>query len=177
LPIISGGGGGGAVGGVTVTGIALAGQVPVASSSSAGVWAFPPGFQFDYAEFTVTVDVTTTTEAGATTIVTGSPVTYDGATVILVEYQVPVIQIDSSVVMRTVLYDGASSIGWLSNEGVLSLSAAEGARRMSRKLTPSAAAHTYSIRSFLNAAGTGHHVVGAGGLGNIMPGFMRITKV
>ena len=47
---------------------------------------------------------------------------------------------------------------------------------VSRRLTPSNAAHTYSIRAFVSA-GTGVANAGAGGSGNAMPTFMRIVKV
>ena len=47
---------------------------------------------------------------------------------------------------------------------------------LARQLTPSAAAHTYSIRAFLSAAGTYTFAAGAGGSGVTMPGFIKIIR-
>ena len=45
-----------------------------------------------------------------------------------------------------------------------------------RRLTPSNASHTYSIRGFVTS-GTGVAAAGAGGSTALMPAFIRITKV
>lgn len=45
MPIFSGGSSGGSLSGVTISGTAAAGQVPIASSANAGAWGYPPTLQ------------------------------------------------------------------------------------------------------------------------------------
>jgi hypothetical protein len=68
-----------------------------------------------------------------------------------------------------VLYDGASSIGLFGLQG------GDSPVVLRRRLTPSAAAHTYSVRAYVDA-GTGTVVAGAGGIGVNVPGFIRIER-
>jgi|SRR5579859_1175243 len=179
MPIVSGGGASGVISGVTVTGTAASGDVPVASSSSAGTWAFPPGHEFDYAEFTSDIAITASTEGTAQTIVAGNSVTYDGSTVVLITFFCPVIQGTTAGIVRVILLDGSTSLGWLTNE----YQGVEGNNNflfgmVSRRLTPSAAAHTYTIAAFNSAAAKQTDFqAGAGGSGTLLPGYIRITKV
>lgn len=152
-----------------------------ASGASAGVqWDYPPGYEYDYAEFTSIVTPTATSEATANTVVTGNAVSYDGSTVVFIEFFCPFANPDSNAAGRDltlVLYDGSSSIGKLSYEQTQANSQAYYfTPRLGRRLTPSAASHTYSIRAYVSA-GTGQVGAGAGGSGNNVPGFIRITKV
>lgn len=130
----------------------------------------PPGYEFAYNEFTATVNLTATSEATATTIVTASAVTFDGATPVLIEAWFPFADQGTPSTAFT-LYDGASSIGTLQ-----SIAAIQEGVSVKRRLTPSSAAHTYSVRGWV-PAGTGHAYAGVGGVGNMLPGFIRITKV
>jgi hypothetical protein len=141
--------------------------------------AASPGHEFDYVEFTSPVTVTSTTEAGADTVVTSAAIAYDGSTAVFVEFYCSDVDVTADYFVRLVLYDGASSIGIISADHISPFPTND--FRMSvlvkRRLTPSAATHTYSIRAFGNAS-TGSTVnAGAGGTGNYMPGFIRITKV
>ncbi len=145
-------------------------------AAAANSWA---SHQLDYVEST-TADtaVTATTEAGATTIVTGNAVAYDGSTPVLIEFYAPMILLPSVAGddFTIVLYDGGSSIGKLS----VALTPANslgypGALNVSRRLTPSNASHTYSIRAY-GSRNDGHIYAGAGGSGNRMPLYIRITR-
>jgi hypothetical protein len=78
------------------------------------------------------------------------------------------------------LYDGTSigKIGLVA-QPTYSPSSAVGVGTgvtLQRRLTPTAAAHTYSVRGTV-ASGTGIAVGGAGGAGNYAPGFIRISRV
>jgi hypothetical protein len=132
-----------------------------------------------YTEFTAPVSVAVTTAATATTVVTASAVTFDGATEVEVEFFAP--RADTPNVLSCAhifeLYDGATDLGSLGS--VLTPAAVPTGVpvRVSRVLTPSAAAHTYSVRAWINAAGTGTVQAGVGGIGTLVPGFIRITKV
>jgi len=139
------------------------------------VYAYPPGHEFDYAQFTSPVTVTATTEATADTLVTGASVAYDGSTVVMVEWSFPYWEQQGAASMIPCLYDGSSSIGFL---GILT--GLTGTLRVpasgKRRLTPSNASHTYSLRAF-HDGGTSIVGAGAGGAAAHVPGFIRITKV
>ncbi len=137
--------------------------------------------ELDYVEFTSTVNITATTEATANTIVTSSAVAYSGSQIVLIEYWFPfyTAPLSLNIDMALVLYDGSSSIGFL---GLISTPTNGNSQRVvpygARRLTPSAATHTYSIRgALLGGSGTGVIGAGAGGSGNHNPGFIRITQV
>jgi hypothetical protein len=135
-------------------------------------------FQRSYVEFTAAVNITATTEATANTVVTSAAVAYNGTDIVMVEFFAPYVHpaVAAGATISFYLYDGASSIGAL---GVLSTEAAAqisfGPMHLMRRITPSAATHTYSIRSKVST-GTGVVSAGAGGNGNDMPGFIRITR-
>lgn len=128
------------------------------------------GEQTDYQEWTSGVNVTATSEATATTIVTGAAVTYDGITPILIEFFCPQV-VKGTNNITLVLYDGSSSIGKLT-PAIQIQTANNPVVFATRRLTPAAAAKTYSIRGFVDA-GTGTATGGAGGTGNLVPGYIR----
>ncbi len=165
-----------AISGVTVTGTAAAGQAPIATSSSAGAWAYPPGYELDYAQITTSFTVTATSDATATAAITGAAITYDGATRVRVEAFAPYCDITAAQAIVLNLYDGNTDIGRLAL-----LNDPDGANNgnspiyAQRFLTPSNAAHTYSIRAW-KTGGTVSLVAGAGGVATPSPAFLRITK-
>lgn len=170
----------GATGG-TPTRLAVGAAGTTLAGGTTPAYVFPPGYEYDYVEITSSVNVTATTEGTATTVITGSSVAYDGSTVVYVEFYAPFINPDSGAQDRAiiiVLYDGASSIGKLTVTQIVTASHQSyiGGILGARRLTPSNASHTYSIRAFVTA-GTGIVNVGAGGNGNYMPGFIRVRKV
>lgn len=159
-----------------------AGQVlTTAGTTTPLVYAYPPGYEFDYVQITSPVSLTATTEGTANTIVTGNAVTYDGSTVVMVNFFAPALVTPVGIDQYAMLwlYDGSSSIGRLAtivdqaSTGTIGEAAPV---YVSRRLTPSNAAHTYSIRGDVSG-GTGSLSCGAGGLGNIMPAYIRIQKV
>jgi hypothetical protein len=179
VPFITGGssgGGGGAISGVTVTGTAALGQAPIASSSSAGTWAYPPGFEFDYAQATANVNVVNATPV---TFITGNAVTYDGATRVKLEVVAPFVSVNASNGSCDLrLYEGATHVVTMTelyySAGTLQVNTpAYGAFFF----TPAAGAHTYLIKVLLaTGAGTATAGAGAGTAGTFTPAYMRITK-
>lgn len=141
-----------------------------------------PGYEYDYAEVTSSTSITATTEATANTVVTANPVAFDGSTVIYVEVYSPSWRPGTDAAgreLRPCLYDdtggGAASIGQI-GLFVTSASGADGkGGTLRRRLTPSAATHTYSLRAFVNA-GTGSISGGAGGSGAAMPAYIRLVR-
>lgn len=134
--------------------------------------------ELDYAEFTNDNSITATSEGTANSVVSGHSVTYDGATTIIIEFFCPRAQAASgaSHFLQIVLLEDGTSIGSIGLVGAVSASGNNytfGTAR--RRRTPSAGAHTYSVAAFVDAS-TGHVVGGAGGSGNFVPGYIRITK-
>jgi len=137
-----------------------------------------PGAELDYTEITTDASITATTEATADTVVTAGAVVFDGSTTVMVEFSTsrgrpePV----AGALLTVVLYDGATSLGEF---GYIRSAAAQNQllpMRLARRLTPSAASHTFSVRAFVST-GTGILKAGPGGVGLIVPAFIRITKV
>ncbi len=152
----------------------LAGKVLTgAGVTTPVVYAYPPGYELDYAQITSNVNQTATTEGTGNTVVTGASVTYDGAPV-MVEFMSSQVNPSGNNTLTFVLVDAGTAIGWL---GVINTSAGIYMPVcLKRRFTPSAGAHTYGIEVFGGASG-GTVFAGAGGAGVNMPAYMRITKV
>jgi len=122
--------------------------------------------------------ITQTAEASAETIVTATEVTFDGSTPVLIEFFAPQARPDAAVnrQLNVWLYDGSSSIGRM---GIMTYPGGTGhvyvPLHLVRRLTPSAAAHTYSVRATVSG-GTGQITAGAGGSGNAMPIYIRVSR-
>jgi len=147
------------------------------ANAAAPTWDYPPGYEFDYAQVTSPVSVTATAEASANTLVTGNAVTYDGSTAVIIEFFCDVVDgaNTANAFTQTWLYDGSSSIGYLSSVRQPTTAELYVPVLVRRRLTPSAAAHTYSIRA-TTSTGTASYDAGAGGSGAGAPMYIRITK-
>lgn len=160
----------------------LAGKVLTGAGLTTSVaYAYPPGYEFDYAEFTSNVTVNATSEATATTLVTGAGVAYDGSTTIIISCFAPAFNTASTGASENlvfVLYDGSSSIGYFGQLGnEVAGKAQVGSAFLQRRLTPSNATHTYSFRAWVTPNTSGTVNAGAGGVAAYVPGFIRQTKV
>lgn len=158
-----------------------AGKAAIATGTGTATEQWPPGHEFDYAELTTgTTNITASSEATADTILTGNAVTYSGSDIVMVEAFFPSFDLSENGSTNAVLfalYDGSSSIGSLGTFRMLASAYLRAPVWLARRLTPSAASHTYSIRAFVLGGGTAHVYAGAGGSGNDMPGFIRVVKV
>lgn len=168
------------------TGADSAGRVAIGAASkvwqsdgSTAAWKYPPGYEMAYVEFTSVVTVTAgTVEATAVSVVSGGSVAFDGSTIVLIHFYAPNYQNPNTTDnLRFWLYDGSSSIGEIGRTtNPAAAAAAEGGPVvLERRMTPSNASHTYSIRA--SATNTASVSAGAGGASTYMPGFIRITKV
>ena len=131
----------------------------------------------DYAQITAPV-----TLGAATVVVTGASVAYDGVTPVTIEFYCPSFEITSSgtgAVQQSdlKLYQDGSDIGYMAmiKEGWVGGWVDPGAYpvMVTRKMTPAAGNHTYSIRG--NGA-AGVVKAGAGGAGAYMPAYLRIKR-
>ncbi len=180
MPYVNQPSGSAALSGVTVTGTGASGKVPVASSSSAAAWGFPPGFEIGYSQITASVNVASTTEATGTTIISPGALTFDG-TPVLAHFYAPAIE-NGTAAAATVtvnLFEGATQIARLVVLGLASgtlqeLVSVNGFLRF----TPTAASHTYTVTAFANnTTGTPQVVAGLTGTNAYAPAFIRFTKV
>lgn len=154
-----------------------------AGAAAANAWAYPPGYQYNYTAFTSPVSPTATTEATANTVVTASAgIALDGSTQICVAFFSEFVKPDQGAAGRNIriyLYDdtggGAASVGRMAAQ--TGPAAADSGQPLFAMWvgTPSNATHTFSIRAAVSA-GTGLVNAGAGGSGNSMPGYIRVTK-
>lgn len=160
---------------IVAAGGGTVGQVLAAVDTTHTQFAYPPGYEYDYHEFTSPTTISSTTEAGAFQIRDAAAITFDGATAVMIEFYAPYFTTATSGDQLVLcLYDGSSSIGLIgSGQATTGYSNEIYVRR---RITPSAATHTYSIRGY--RVGTSNITVGAGlgGVGAYEPGFIKITK-
>lgn len=145
--------------------------------SGSVAWALPPGHEFDYAQITSPVTVSSTTEATPTNIVSGNSVTYDGSTAVIIEFFTCEISCNTASVINIInLWDGSTDIGRIAKVRA-DISTDRRVSVYARvRLTPSAAAHTYHIKGWNGGASTTSVDAGAGGAGTAVPAYIRITK-
>lgn len=137
------------------------------------------GRELDYVEFTANVTPTATTEGAADVVVTGSAVTYNGSTIILIEFFANNARAAIDAAGRSMtfwLYDGSSSIGQIGLTSTPANNIANNPIHCVRRIIPSAGSHTYSVRASVSGS-SGLIGAGAGGAGNASPGWIRITRV
>lgn len=147
--------------------------------TAAAIAAGSPGAELDYVEFTADSTITATTEGTASTVVTGSAVTYDGVEKIMLEFFCEAVRPDPAVAGQTVTLlftDGGTALGQAQIQVPVTGSNLKVQAVVKRRLTPSAASHTYDVRAFVSS-GTGLIKAGAGGAGLFLPGFLRITRI
>lgn len=150
-----------------------------AGAAAANVWAFPPGHELDYVEKTSNTSCTGTSTAAATTIVTANAVAYDGSTVALIEFFCPeafLPGVAGNNYIGFVLFDGSTELGAMGFYLGVASSAGRAPVRLSYRLTPSNASHTYSVRGYVES-GTSTVAGGSGASGARMPVYIRQTKV
>lgn len=136
-----------------------------------------------YVEFTSTVTATagTHTEASPLDIVSSGAITYE-ANPIIVEFYVGTASFagngttDSSGIS---LWDGSTDLGRMFAEVSTMQTSFEGPLNLFRRLTPTAASHTYKFRIWatsISSAASGKVAAGAGGTGTLMPGYIRVLQ-
>lgn len=129
-----------------------------------------------YSEFTSDYSTTATSEATATQIVTAGALTYE-AVPHEIEFFAPAGQGPANdVLFRFALFDGTTIVGNLGTVEGSSTSMRVPIGKLSTRLTPTAASHTYNVKGWVGS-GTGTLFAGNGGTDNELPGFMRITRI
>jgi hypothetical protein len=147
--------------------------VPIGPAAVADV-----GPEVSYQEFAATVALTAITEAAAQTVVTAPAFAADGSSQYLVEFFSCVVEppASSGNSLWLVLYLDGVSLGLF---GIVKNTQATPVQlpvRLARRLTPAAGSRVFSVRGYVST-GTGNVYAGVGGVGAVVPGFLRVTKV
>lgn len=137
-----------------------------------------PLVELDYVQITSNVACTATVEASADTIITANAQTFDGSTVLVLEFFWPAwtTSTTSQVGFVTIFEDG-SVLGRIWDSFGFTTSGDMGGTVIQRRFTPSAGSHTYSIRGHSGGAQTFTIKAGAGGAGTLLPAFLRLVTV
>lgn len=135
-------------------------------------WVAVPGQEFDYAQIIANpAGITATTEGTSQAVITGDSVYYDGSRV-KVSFFVPKLSASASLTTTFVVYRDSTVVGQVFGGTVNTTSQGVEFELFD---TPAAGAHTYAVKAFVSA-GTLTVTVGAGGSGNLLPGWLRVTK-
>jgi hypothetical protein len=135
-----------------------------------------PGAELAYAEVTTALSVTSTTEA-TSQLVVGAPATVFDGNPVVVEFYSPIVQPPVVAVGGITLYLSldAAIIGVLGRIINPVANTAGAPVLLRRRLTPTAATHTFVIGASVSS-GTGVVVAGPGGSGQFLPAYIRITR-
>jgi len=132
-----------------------------------------------YTEFTTNVSITHTTEGTADSVISAGALTFDGITPYVINFYSPRVDTPPGTDVILVLYQDGSSIGQIGWHNGFNATGgsndSDSAMLLTRRLTPSAGSHTYSIRAYIIASGTATIYGGPGGSGSQVPGYIRIT--
>lgn len=135
-------------------------------------WVALPGQELDFAEITASpAGITATTEATSETVIAGNSVSYDGSRV-KVSFFVPKLSSSASLTVTFVLYRDSTVVGQVDGGTVNTTLQGFGFAVFD---APAAGAHTYELKAFVST-GTLTVDAGAGGSGNLVPGWLRVTK-
>jgi hypothetical protein len=135
-------------------------------------WVALAGQEFDYVQITSSpAGITATTEATSQAVITGDAVYFDGSRVKL-SFFVPKLSSSASLTATFVVYRDSTVVGQIFGGTVNTTS--QGCE-FELFDTPGAGAHTYAVKAFVSG-GTLTVNVGAGGSGNLVPGWLRVTK-
>jgi hypothetical protein len=135
-------------------------------------WLAVPGQEFDYLQITANPSgITATTEATSQPVITGNSVYYDGSRV-KVSFSVPKLTSAASLTATFVVYRDSTVIGQVY---VGTVNTTLGGFDFELFDTPAVGAHQYAVKAFVSAS-TLTVNVGAGGSGNLVPGWLRVTK-
>lgn len=138
-----------------------------------------PGSELDYSEITSPVTVSATTAASPDNVVSLPARSYDGSTVIMLEFFAPIVSVagGTTTFLFVMFFDDTTEIGRC---GTFKNNVAGASVQMSAvgrlRITPSNASHTYSVKAYRAVANC---VIGAGtGVGDTdLPAFIRAVVI
>ena len=160
--------------------IGSTGQV-LGVASGLPAWSYPPGYEIGYAQITTFTNITDTSEATATSLISPGALTFDGGAV-LVTFFTPLLIADSAAATDFIfitLFEGSTEITRMAQIVTQVTTAPTKQTVLAQyRFTPSAASHTYKICAFCTSTnGTPQIGAGSGGTASYPPSFVRFTKV
>jgi hypothetical protein len=146
------------------------------------VWLRVAGAWVSYREMgfsqqTSTIVLSGVTAATANTIVALGPIPFDGNPV-LVEFYAAQLSVGAGVGTSIMcnLWDGSTDIGYLAQAINSGTGAAVTPCYAARRLTPTPGSHAYGVRAWVPAGAGGSVGAGPGGIGQLPPSFIRVTR-
>lgn len=148
--------------------------MPVVTTTSVAA-----GFEVGYAQITAAANITDTSEATATALITVTA-TFDGGAVYAEAYA-PFVVCDTAAagdLLIVTLFEGATQLCRLAEYRSAITTTTNIEPLMARfKLTPTAASHTYKLCAFVTSTtGTPQLGAGAGGTNAFAPAYLRFVK-
>lgn len=142
--------------------------------------SFAPGYEIGYTAITSPVNITDTSEATHTALISPGALVFDGGAV-LAEF-FGVIQLDTAAagdLCTVTLFEGATQITRLAQiRSAITASANIETVRATYRFTPTAASHTYTVCAFVTSTtGTPQILAGNGSTNGMPPAFVRFTRV
>lgn len=135
-------------------------------------WIAIPGQELDYGQITADpAGITATTEGTAQAVISGNSVYYDGSRVKM-SFFVPKLSASASLTVTYVVYRDSTVVGQVFGGTINTTLQGTDFEIFD---TPPTGAHTYAVKAFVST-GTLTVNAGAGGSGNLVPGWLRVTK-
>lgn len=141
------------------------------------------GSEINYTQITTTANVTDTSEATATALISPGAITFDGQPVLVQTFVTMILgtATNTTDLITVSLFEGATQITRL---GVFTFQDLASSQQFQLSLTflyrftPTAGSHTYKVTAFTNSTtGTPRILAGSGGTAGYPPSFVRFTKV
>lgn len=144
-------------------------------------YSLPPGFEIGYTQITSNANITDTSEATGTALISPGALTFDGGPVLVEFYTIALIPPTAAATSQAfvTLFEGSTEITRLAQtETVATASRAQITVYGRYRFAPTAGSHTYKICGFVSStSGTPAIAAGPGGTAGEAPAFVRFTKV
>lgn len=124
--------------------------------------------ELDYVTVASDITISGTTAAGATTLITGNSVSYDGSTRVEIEVYIPTIANGASGAVHVTLWEDSTDLTILCSVGSGTAMFYPGGKHSIFR-TPAAGSHTYTLKAYRTVA-NGAFYAGSGRL----PAYLRI---
>jgi hypothetical protein len=149
----------------------------ITGGGSGGGGASSPGFTINYTQVTAGGNLTDTSEATATALISPGAVTFDGSQVLVTVF-VPMVTSPTAGNTTFTLFEGATQITRL-GQLLAGSTVIDGAPfNCQYQFTPTAGSHTYKVCCFVTSTtGTPAFSAGSGGTNGYPPAFIRFSKV
>jgi hypothetical protein len=132
-----------------------------------------------YVEKTTDSSITATAEGSADTVVTAAAVAFDGTIDAEIEFFCPSANaaVAAGATLHIILTDGGTVLGRIATITSPTAALNRNVIKASYRYTPSNASHTFDVRAYLGASGTGTLKAGSGGATTFLPMYIKVSKI